>query len=125
MNERELKALEDLCPFCGKETGEVSIVLAPQELVAQTDKAIGNACPKCEKLLKSGCLGFLSPSGEGIIIQRDKGVEILELLQVRHLLSEEKDLMTVIRVEQDFWDRQFKSIVDRRMKTKKKKRSHS
>lgn len=114
MNTREIKALEDICPFCAAKTGEASIVLAPVNLIAQVDKAIGNACPKCEKHLKAGCIGFLSPIGEGVILQKDRGLEILEELKIKDLYVE--DAMTVVRVGRNFWNRQFKSIIDRRKK---------
>lgn len=119
MNEREIKALEDICPFCGNKTGEATIALASLDLIAQTDKAIGNACLGCEEHLKAGHIGFLSPSGEGVIMQKDTGLDILEKLKVRDLYVE--DAMTVVRVGRDFWNRQFKTIVDRRDRIKKSK----
>jgi hypothetical protein len=118
MKTREIKVLEDICPFCGAKTGEATITLAPSSIIGTESKAIGNACPKCEKHLKAGCIGFLSPSGEGVIMQKDTGLEIMENLKVRDLYVE--DAMTVVRVGREFWNRQFKSIVDRRIRIKKK-----
>lgn len=113
---KELKALEDICPFCAAKTGEATIILAPKNLLAETDKAIGNACEKCQEHLKSGCVGFISPNGEGVILQKDKGLEIIEELGFKNAYVE--DAMTVVRVGQDFWNRQFKSIIDRRRRIK-------
>lgn len=109
---KELKALEDICPFCAAKTGEATIVLAPKDLILQASKAIANPCEKCQELLKEGCIGFLSPSGEGVILQEDKGKEIMEKLGVGSFHVD--DAMTIVKVGRDFWNRQFKEIVDRR-----------
>lgn len=88
------------------------------------EQVIGNPCEKCQKLLKAGCIGFLSPSGEGLILQEDKGKEIMKKLGVGSFYVE--DAMTIVRVRQQFWERQFKEIVDRRERIKEgreKKRS--
>lgn len=113
---KEMKALEDICPFCAGMTGEATLVLAPKDIVAQASKVIGNPCEKCQKLLKAGCIGFLSPSGEGLILQEDKGKEIMKKLGVGSFYVE--DAMTIVRVRQQFWERQFKEIVDRRERIK-------
>ena len=118
---KEIKALEDICPFCAGKTGEATIILAPKDLIARASKAIANPCEKCQELLKAGCIGFLSPSGEGVILQKDKGREIMEKLGVGSYRTE--DAMTIVRVGRDFWNRQFKEIIDRRERIKKK-RSH-
>lgn len=117
---KEIKALEDICPFCAGMTGEATIVLAPKDLVAHASKVIGNPCEKCQELLKENCIGFLSPSGEGVILQEDKGKEIMEKLGVGSMYVD--DAMTIIRVGRQFWDRQFKEIVDRRERIKNEKK---
>lgn len=108
---KEIKALEDICPFCAGMSGEATIVLAPKDMVAHASKVIGNPCEKCQEHLKAGCIGFLSPSGEGVILQEDKGKEIMEKLGVGSFYVD--NAMTVVRVGRQFWDRQFKEIVDR------------
>lgn len=109
---RIIKALEDFCPFCGKPSGEATIILAPEKIVEGKTKAIGNPCPACQEILDQGHVGFLSIRGEGVILQKDVALEIMKLLGLDQFYG--PGLRNVVKVKNDtFWKKQFQPIIDR------------
>lgn len=117
-----IKALEDFCPFCGKPSGEATIILAPEKILEGKRKAIGNPCPACQKILDHGHVGFLSIRGEGVILQKDVGLDIMKLLGLDQFYS--PGLRNVIKIKNDkFWQKQFQPIIEkkRRIHGQKKK----
>lgn len=113
---KEIGVLEDFCPFCGKPSGEATITLSPIKFLKGITKAIGNPCPECIKFLDAGDIGFLYKDGSGIILQKDKGLEILDLLGLQQFYNPEK--RNVIKImNPNFWRRQFQPIIDKQRRT--------
>lgn len=118
---KEVKALEDFCPFCGKPSGEATIILAPRKLLNGKTKAIGNPCPECDKLLDQGHIGFLSTRGEGVILQKDVALKIMERLGLAQFYNAE--LRNVVKIKNDkFWQKQFQPIIEKRRKIHAKRK---
>jgi len=98
---REIKALENVCPFCSAATGEATIVLADKKEMEGKTKAIADPCLRCAKFLDNGDVGFLALDGSGIIVEKYEGIRIMEKFEVAHLYRD--DRRTVVKVKNPFW----------------------
>jgi hypothetical protein len=101
-NKRKIKALEDICVFCGLPNGEASIVLALSSLLKGKKKALGNPCEKCAGFLDSGDIGFIEEeNGAAIITSKKDGLKIMKRFGIlaRYIPGKRN----VIKVKKRFW----------------------
>ena len=112
---KEIKALENICPFCSKVTGEATIMLADTKGMEGVTKAIADPCLRCGKFLDDGDVGFLALDGSGIIVEKTEGIRIMKGFGVDHLYRDDK--RTVVKVKDPFWKIQktrVKKIIKKR-----------
>jgi len=112
---KEIKALENICPFCNRPTGEATIMLADTKGMEGIKKAIGDPCLRCGQFLDKGDVGFLALDGSGIIVEKNEGIRIMKGFGVDHLYRD--DRRTVVKVKNPFWKIQktkVKKIIKKR-----------
>lgn len=98
-----IKTLEALCPFCGNTNAHAVIVLAKREAVENRKRAITDIpCGRCKKYLESGDVGFITDSGEGIIVDKKAAIKILDRFKMIKLYKPKKT--NIFSVPNKFWE---------------------